>query len=245
MSIKTMIGCTVLSAAMLTTAVSCKKKDDSPTCRMTTATSVSGTDSYVYSLTYNNDGKISTITTVGGGTTTSKVFTYAGNTINIAEKNNSGTVTYNYVVTLNSAGNISSIVQTAPGSSNTYTLTAAYDGNGNLTSITSQSSGSSAYVTNTTYSGGDLVSYSAGGSNSGTLEYYSDKDFQDGDYFKTQQMLQYGALYIVNKHLVKAQTSGSNITNYSYEFTDGRVSKLTSSASGGSVSTVTYQYTCN
>lgn len=238
MKIKHLLSCAIIAATMITAATSCKKKDDEQTCRIVTVTSNDGTSTEVTNITYNNDGKVSTISQAGSSGY-SKVFTYSGSTINITESNGSGTITYTYVVTLNSKGNVSTIVETPAGGSNTYTLTAQYDGNGNLTSLTSQSGGGSPSVTATTFTNGDLTTFTGG-----SFEYYTDKSFQDGDYIKLQQWLQYGALYIVNKHLVKSSTFGTDVTNFSYEFTDGRISKLTSTGTSG-VSTVNYQYSCN
>ncbi len=243
MNLTLRIGAIALIAGALLSNTSCKKnEDDSPVCRITSMNTIDGSSVSVISIVYDNDGRISTVTTTGSSAG-SKVFTYSGNSINITEKTSSGVLENTYAITTNGNQNVTSVITKNNLGVTTETGLFEYDGNGKLSRATFQYGSGTPYVTNTQFVNGDLSLATSTGSVS-TYSYYTDKAYADGDIFKIQQLISYGALYIVNAHLVKSITSDSDITNFSYDYdSDGKIIKATST-SGSDLTSNTYSYTC-
>lgn len=242
---KELLRYSVLAALAITTAASCKKKDDSPTCRIITATDVytnSGTTTTsTLNYTYNNDGQISTLTLSDGTTTTQKIYNYNGNTI-IVNSTQGGSFSGRDSVTLNSNGRVTNFRHFSNSSgTNWYNFSYEFDGNGALLkSIYTLSSGGSPSTTTFTSSNGDLAT----GSDGSVYGYYTDKPYQQGDYFYFIFLINYGAEIVKNAHLLKSITTSGSIRNCTYDFTDGRISKMTVTGTS-SIDVVTYQYQCN
>jgi len=61
-----------------TLIISCKKGNDKkPTCHIITITEASSSGNTIYNISYNNDGKISTLNATGSSVS-NKVFNYSG-----------------------------------------------------------------------------------------------------------------------------------------------------------------------
>lgn len=245
---KELLRYSAIAALALTTAASCKKKDDSPTCRIITVTdsytSSGTTNNTTFNITYNNDGNISMLTQTGSSGTVQKIYNYNSNTISISATK-SGAFESRDSVTIN-ANKMITNVRTFSNASGTswYNNSYEYDGNGNLLkSISTSSSSSTPSTTLYNTTNGDITSGSDGTYTS-TYEYYTDKPFQIGDYFQIVYFINYGAQIVKNAHLLKSITSNGSISNVNYEFTDGRISKLTMTSSS-TVEAINYQYQCN
>jgi hypothetical protein len=233
---------------MLVTAIiilglspSCSKKSSSaPNCKLITVTDAIGTSNTTINITYNNDGKISTVQQTGSSPAT-KVYTYIGNLIMIAVTAPAGNSTDSVV--LNSNGLISYWLS-RDASNNTQIYIYTYGGNGQLLKYTLQSNGGAITTTTATITNGDLTG-SSDGTNVGTYTYYTDKAFADGDYIKLVQLLNFGALYIKNAHLIKGFQQGTTVENFNYNFdSSGKITGVTAT-SGANIEIVTYQYNCN
>jgi hypothetical protein len=236
------------TTSMLVTAIiilglspSCSKKSSSaPNCKLITVTDAIGTSNTTINITYNNDGKISTVQQTGSSPAT-KVYTYIGNLIMIAVTAPAGNSTDSVV--LNSNGLISYWLS-RDASNNTQIYIYTYGGNGQLLKYTLQSNGGAITTTTATITNGDLTG-SSDGTNVGTYTYYTDKAFADGDYIKLVQLLNFGALYIKNAHLIKGFQQGTTIENFNYNFdSSGKITGVTAT-SGANIEIVTYQYNCN
>src|SRR5215213_5463909 len=89
-------------ALVIVMSFACKKNKDvvkKPDCRIITATPTPSSAGDPFNISYNNDGKISTLS--NGSTITT--FAYSGNTA-IATTNSSGTFQSKKIITLNANG---------------------------------------------------------------------------------------------------------------------------------------------
>jgi hypothetical protein len=233
----------VLVAAVIILGISpsCSKKSSStPNCKLITVTDAIGANNTTINITYNNDGKISTVQQTGSSPAT-KVYTYIGNLIMIAVTAPTGNSTDSVV--LNSNGLIAYWLS-RDASNNTQVYIYTYGSNGQLLKYTFQSNGGAITTTTATFTNGDLTGTSDG-TNTGIYTYYTDKAFADGDYIKLVQLLNYGALYIKNVHLIKGFQQGATVENFNYSFdSSGKITGVTAT-NGANIETVTYQYNCN
>ena len=119
-----------------------------------------------------------------------------------------------------------------------------YASNEQLQKTTSQYSGGTITTTNYSFTNGDLTGV-VSGTDTANYSYYLDKPISDGDYFNLSQLLNYGASYIKNAHLLKEVKEGLTDNNINYSFdADGKISGF--SVTGGSViENITYLYNCN
>lgn len=238
-------GTIVICCAAIMLISSCKKNSDKKaTCRIVTVTQSSSGSTSTINITYNNDGKISTLGTSSGSSSTNKVFTYSGNTIII--NSTSGSISTRDSVTVDAQGKALNIRQFSDLTGSNWTnYRFEYNGS-DLLKFHETSDGDATEETSVaTYSNGNMVGLQNASSNT-TLEYFTDKKVQPGDYLELVSLIQYGVSVYPHKNLVKALDSGSgSITNFNYEFNaDGNITKVT--ATGGSSSTtLTYQYQCN
>jgi hypothetical protein len=246
---KVQFTCLVLFLALTGILASCKKdKDDKkPVCRIVRIID-SGMRTNMYNITYNNDGRISTLHS-SGASVTNKVFTYSGNTININTTVGSNTFSSRDSITLDNKRrpvNIRSFFNESGTNWSNFSL--EYNGDDLLKYTVTTSSSSPPETVTATYVNGNMVNLQTAGT-SLTFEYFTDKLVQPGDYLEIANLIQYGATIYPHKNLVKSAISnGGAITNFNYEFnTDGQITKLiaTSSGSGSSVNTLSYQYQCN
>jgi hypothetical protein len=225
---------------------SCKKNNDKQaTCRIVTVTESSSSGNTIRNITYNNDGKISTLN-ASGSNPTNKVFNYNGNTVIVNTTTGSGTFSSRDSITLDNRGrplNLRQYYNVAGTNFSNYKF--EYSGDDLLKLQQTDETGGVPETTTTTYVNGNMVSlHSPSGTT--TLEYFTDKKVQPGDYLELAALIQYGMSVYPHKNLLKTIASGaSSITNFNYEMNpDGTISKVTAT-SGSSVSTLTYQYQCN
>ncbi len=224
--------------------ISCKKDDiKNNSCRIVTITEESGSGSaLVHNITYNNDGKISTLQS-SGTSNTNKVFNYTGNTIIVTTSGNNNPPRKDSI-TLNSQGRPVNIRQYFSGT-NFDNYVFEYDGSGELLKNQKLSNGSATPETTIyTNQNGNIVSIKSPFSTV-NLEYFNNKSVQQGDYLDILSFISYSVSIYPHKNLVKSIVSGNTITNYDYEFdSEGLITKVTATGSSGG-GTLTYQYQCN
>lgn len=195
-----------------------------------------GQSSATYYVTYNDDGQIAAIQQGGG--TTLKTFTYTGNLV-VAKTIASGTLQSTDSILLNSNGLMISRVSTD--GTNRDVQTFSYSANGQIQSITSQHNGNTPAILAYQITNGDATTSSDGSSYS----YYTDKPYADGDYFQVSQLLNYGAYFMKNAHLIKSFQNGATTTNFTYTFdASGKIISLIS-MSAYLTQIIDYGYSCN
>jgi hypothetical protein len=230
---------TAAAMLLIITMAGCKKDKDEPKkpdCRIITITPTpSGS---AFNISYNSDGKISTIST--GSDITS--FAYSGNTI-IATTTNSGTFSSKKIITLNGNG-MAVNVKTETNASGTNFSNDVYEYSGTelIKATTTSSSGGTPTISTLTWNNGNLVSISSGSSVT-TLDYFTDKPAQVGDYLNIAQLVVGYQIYRT-KNAIKSLFQGSTITSFDYSFDgDNKITSL--AATGGSNITYSYQHQCN
>jgi hypothetical protein len=245
--IQTTIACLIVLAVVTPFGSCLKENDKKADCRIATVTVTQitgGNASIVHNISYNNDGKISTVVSTGS-LTMNKVFIYSGNTIMVNTTDGSGSLSSRDSITIDSQGRPLNMRRyyANPG---TWTNT-SYEYSGEDLVRTQQTDQSSATPTigSGTTSNGNLISFASPAGNS-TFEYYTDLPVQQGDWLSLTTQLEYGVNVYPHKNLIKTLNSeGLFIFNFSYEMNDdGLISKLTTTY-GNSVTTITYQYDCN
>jgi hypothetical protein len=235
---KTLRLTTITSLLLILAFTACKKDKDEkkkPTCRIITITPSSGNS---FNISYNSDGKISTMSS-GNDITT---FAYSGNTT-IATTTTSGTFSSKKIITLNSNG-LATNVKTEYNTSGTNWSNDVYEYSGTeiIKLTNTSSSGGSPSISTVTWNNGNLVSITSGSSVS-TIDYYTDKPAQTGDYLDIAQLVGGFQIYRT-KNAIKSLFSGSTITSFNYNFDgDGKITSLT--ASGSTNITYSYQHQCN
>jgi len=238
-------GTILVCCAVILLASSCKKNNDKrATCRIVTVTQSSAGNTSSINITYNNDGKISTLSTSTSSGSTSKVFTYSGNTIII--RGTSGSSDTRDSVTLDAKGKALNVRQFSDLTGNNWSnIRFEYNGNDLLKYHQTSDDDATEETTVATSSNGNMVGLQSP-SNNTTLEYFTDKKVQPGDYLEIATLIQFGVSVYPHKNLVKTIDSGSgNFTNFNYEFdADGRITKVIATG-GSSTTTLTYHYQCN
>lgn len=229
---------------------SCKKDDkkDEPkklTCNLISANINSNKpDASSYTFSYNSDNKVSQIVYVYKSTTTTTTLAYSGNTVN-ATSREGGALKGKAILTLNSAGRIvrqenRDIVNDTIQAVLIYT----YSASGELTTFSSQSGKTEPKVSTVASINGNVSSIASAG-NVTLLEYYTDQASRAGDYIDILQRLQLGNnFYIVNKNLVKSQTTGTDISNFSYTYDANNNISALQIVNNGTTTDVTYQHQC-
>jgi hypothetical protein len=232
---KVSLVCSSLMALMLF-GPSCSKKNDSkPACKIVTITDA-GSSSTTFNISYNNDGKISTLQSTSGSTTTNKVFTYVNNVILISTTSGSDVATDSVV--LNSDGLMTSVLHRD--GSEVETINYTYSGT-QLLKIVTQYNDDAPTTTTATFSNGDLTATSDGEN----FTYNTDKSSATGDYLSLIQLIQYGATFIKTSHQISGFHAGSTVENFNYTYdSNGNISGVTAT-NGSTVETITYQYNCN
>lgn len=235
----------LLAKAMITLVAivffsACKKDKDEqnkPVCRIITAIPSSGAGNS-FNMTYNNEGKVSTISS-GNDITT---IAYSGNTA-IATTNTSGAFSSKRIINFNSDGLAINVkIEYDPAGTSWDNQLYEYSGTNLIKATYTSSSGGTPSVSVVTWSNDNLVSVSSGTSVS-TLDYYTDKFSQTGDYLYLAQLVQGFQIYRT-KNLLKSISSGTDINNFNYSFdADGNISSVT--VTGSTAVTYTYQYQCN
>jgi hypothetical protein len=229
---------------------SCLKENESgkkPDCRIGTITAVGSNGKTVTLITYNGNGKISTVDVLDpNGGTVNKVITYIGNTINIDSRRTSGsnTTTTRDSITLDDRGRAVNIrtfnLNGTPWTNNRI----VYNGDELVRTEFTTETSPTPQVSTHTYVDGNLISSTTPWGNT-SAEYYTDKELQQGDYNEILYQTTYGISIGPNKNLVKSMTLPGNNLNFNYEMdSQGLISKLTI-INGGLASTVTYHYICD
>lgn len=225
--------------------VSCKKSTGkNGGCRIVTATEEVAGTTYIYNVSYNNEGKIAAMVTSGGSTLT-RVFTYKGNTI-IVDATFSGTFFYRDSITLNDRGkmiNERRFYNTA--GTNWTNLAMEYNGDVLLKYNKNTSSSLPIETTLITVTDGNTTKVQ-GPSSTINYEYWTDKNIQQGEYLEFFAVLELGVNLYPHKNLLKTiDFGGGNTHNFTYEFNpDGQISTVTN-INGTFTNVVTYQYQCN
>src|SRR5689334_13541609 len=213
---KTTQFATAVTLLSILTLGACKKDKDEvkkPDCRIITITpSPSGSS---FNISYNSDGKISTIST-GNDVTT---FAYSGNTI-IGTTNTSGSFSSKKIITLGSNG-LATNVKTEYNTTGTNWNNDVYEYSGTelIKATSTSSSGGTPSVSTLSWSNGNIVSVTSGSSVT-TLEFFTDKPAQEGDYLDIAQLVGGFQIY-KTKNAIKSLLSGSSITSFSYNFDAG------------------------
>jgi hypothetical protein len=224
---------------------SCTKEGDkTASCRIVTVSQSGPGPGTIQNLTYNNDGKISTLSATTGSSVINKVFNYSGNTIIVYSTNGSGAFNSRDSITLDSKGRPLNIRQYFnQAGTNWYNLNLEYNGDDLLRVQQSGPTGGTTFLA--TYSNGNMVSLQSA-SSTVTFEYYTDKKIQPGDFLDVTSLVQYGVRVYPQKNLIKTiDYGGGNISNFSYEMnSDGLISKATGTTASD-VTTLTYQYKCD
>lgn len=236
----------VAAAVIISTALfSCKKNNDKQAnCRIVTITTSGPGDNTIYNLTYNNDGRISTLT-ISGSSTQTKVFTYNGNTVIANTARGDGSFASRDSITLDVKRRPLNLrIYSDESGTNFSNYRFEYNGDDLLKIQTTSDNSNIPETQVATYVNGNMVKLATTSSES-TLEYFTDKKLQQGDFLEISSLVQNGVSIYPHKNLVKTIASGSNVQNFNYEFnSDGTISRVTST-NGSSVSTVSYQYQCN
>lgn len=223
----------------------CKKDggDKNASCRIVTATETLGSSNNIYNLTYNNDGKISTLSS-SGSSNINKVFNYSGNTI-LINVTAGGAFYSRDSITVNDKGRPANIRQYSNVAGTNWSNYAfEYNGDILLKYVkTTNAGGTPSTITFTTTNGN--ITKAVDGGTTVNFEYHTDKNVQRGDWLELSHLLTFGVGIFPHKNLIKTVDLGGSITNYNYEFgNDGLISKVTTT-SGTSTGSVTYQYQCN
>lgn len=232
----------VCSVALLGGVSSCKKDKTEPTCRINTASTITSAGNSLLTLSYLSDGRLSSVTSTGV-TSFNRTFTYSGNMINIIDRDTTGAVTATYDVTLNAQGNVNSAITKNATGAIQSSMSMIYDGNNRLQYLIS--SGTTGTDTTKVIVAEGNVTSTIANSDISVFSYYHDKYFMDGDYLKFIQMLNFGALYVVNRNLLKSIATNTTTTNIAYEFDNaGKIVKATVGDTTN-MQTINYTYLCN
>jgi hypothetical protein len=230
----------LIMAVVFAAIIASCKKDEAPkqTCRIITATQVISGMNSTFNLTYNSEGKLSSVTE---GKQTS-VYVYGGNTV-IVNTTSDGLFYSKRIITLNTNGLASnSKTENDITGSDWDNISYEYNGTEIIKSTFTVSAGGAPTIETYKWSGGNMVSLTSG-STSTILEYFTDKPSQSGDYFYFTQLIA-GYNVLKAKNALKSISTGSDITNFDYNFdADGKITSFV--CTGGSSYTQTYQYQCN
>jgi hypothetical protein len=233
---KTLLLRIIAALVIMIAFTECKKdKKDvkKPVCRITSITTSGG----VYNISYNSDGKISSIS-IGNQITN---YTTSGNIVT-GITTTSGAFSFKKIITLNSLG-LATNVKLEHNASGTDWSNGFYEYSGTeVIRITTTTSTNPPITSTITWNNGNLTSINSG-SIGQTLEYYTDKPAQTGDYFDLLQLINGFQVY-KPKNALKSNSSGTTVDNFIYTFDgDGKITSL--SISGTTNATYVYQYQCN
>lgn len=226
------------------TLTNCKKENNGKNnCRLVSTTDVFSSGTVTTSITYDNDGRISTAN-LSGSLSISRVFTYNGNTI-VINATKAGAFYARDSVTLDGRGRPLNLRQYYnEGRTDWSNIVFEYNGDDllKMQRTTEDASTTANYLA--AYSNGNMVGQLYDGQVS-TYEYYTDKKVQPADFLQLTMLLQFGVPMYPQKNLLKSMKyNNGTIVNYNYTINDnGQITKLTVTG-GSSVSTITCQYEC-
>jgi hypothetical protein len=231
----------LLLLPLLMQVFACKKSSPSRStasnsCKLTGINEVGGTNLETVSITYNSDGKISTIVQSSPASTLTMTYTYSGNVIMMTSSGytNGDVVTDSVVV--NSDGLMVSDLERNIFDTSLTTYT--YSGTEVASSIY-QEAGQAPTATTYTFANGDLTE--SGPTDTIT---YNDKPSAAGDYIQVEQLLVYAAPFIKTAHQCTSYTSNGVTSNFTYTYdSTGKITQLV--LAGASNFTLNYSYDCN
>ena len=218
----------------------CKKNnDEKKTCRLTTANFPR--TNIVYQLSYNSNGKLSSVT-IGDTVTT---YTYSGNTT-IATSFESGTFIRKNILTLNDAGLTANIrTEIDITGNNWHNKAYEYNGVELIKSTLTFSTGTSSSVTTYTWSNGNMVSVTSA-SVTNILDYYLDKPNQGGDAFNQSPFLVYQFIQGYEIYRTKNLLKSIAGETFAYDFRpDGNISSVRAISGNANDTIVKYEYQCD
>jgi hypothetical protein len=238
-------------------------------CSIVTLSASSGSNTEVYTMAYNSEGKVSTINVTDFNKRRMQFNYVSGKfTLDTYYDHWDGRIVSHQETTLNSQALPDRIIVTyydvdptkpappagtLPAVYNIYDNTYVYNANGELQSskeeITYPKKPALNKVNTNTYTwaNGNMVKTVLSTGQSLTFEYYMDKTVQKGDHLQISMFLDKGTSPYKNKNLLKSTTDGTAILNIDYTYDEqGKVSSLTISGSGALGNAKrTYQYSCN
>lgn len=267
MKIKSLLQCTLLLPAFI--LASCSKDDNSPTpppdksCRLAAITSKSGSTAVSYTLSYDNDSRVSKIGTDDFYKTRYN-FNYAPGllTRNGYFDHWDGQLTSELRAELNSMGLPTLITRksydyTPTGQPLKHTATTTYiyeyNSQGELQLTTQKNeyigrpASNTTSTTTYTWANGNMIKEEVAGGVTTNYEYYTDKPVQKGDPIAINSLVITGINPFKNKNLVKSSSNGSTVVNINYEYDEtGKIktTTLTGSTAANS-SEMRFQYSCN
>jgi len=256
----------LLSACVL---ASCHKDDNGPApppdknCRIAVATAKSGATTTTYTLSYDNDGRLSKV----GMDDFYKMrylfnYTQSQFTRDGYSDHWDGQLTNQLRAELNSMGLPTLIVEknydyTPSGQPlklmSVFTTTYEYNSKGELQlsarkyeSIGNPASNSTT-TTTYTWANGNVVKQEVSGGGTGSFEYYTDRPAQKAGAVSFDNLMSTGVNPINNKNLVKSLTDGTTIINVNYDYDEtGKIKTATLTGSTAAVNReMRYQYSCN
>jgi hypothetical protein len=226
---------------LLTQLPACSKKSSpSPStaansCKLTGINGVSANGLEACSISYNSDGKVSTIVQSSPGSTLTATYTYSGNVIKMTTSGyTNGDVVTDSVVVNSDGLMLSDLTRNIFDTSlTTYTYTGT-----EVASAIYQEAGQTPSATTYTFTNGDLT-----GAGPAETITYNDKPSAPGDYFQILQLLSYAAPFIKTAHQCVSSTSNGVTSNYSYAYdSTGKITQLV--LTGSSNGTFNYSYDC-
>lgn len=267
MKITSILKCILLLPVFI--IASCGKDNNGPTpppdknCRIATIASKSGSTTITYTLSYDNDGRVSKISS-DDFYKTRYHFNYAPGlyTRDGFFDHWSGQLTSELRAELNSMGLPTLITQkgydyTPTGQplklETNYTYTYEYNSQGELQLATEKReyignpASNSTTTTTYTWANGNLVKEEVTGGKTTNYEYYTDKPAQKGDPVAINNLINKGISPIKNKNLIKSSSNGTAIINVNYDYDEtGKIktATLTGSTAANS-SEIRCQYSCN
>ena len=226
--------------------LSCSKNNSSPAptpgtnCKITAASIVSGGGVNLgkYSFRYNTDGSLAGSTFTGVYTDTVS-YKYSGNLIyrSVAAGANSSVDT----VTLNDAG--MAVLDKAQIGKSVYTTNYIYDPTGLLQTYTQQQDTFPPVSPTYSFTNGDNTLIT-NGTAVDTLIYDLNKPAVMGNMDEFSQFLQFGYMYVKNKHLVTEEHHGTGFV-YTYTYTpEGNISTIKIVIGNTNSETISYTYEC-
>ncbi|MEZ2444589.1 hypothetical protein AB6805_22845 [Chitinophaga sp. RCC_12] len=267
MKLTSILKCILFVPALI--IAGCGKDKNRPTpppdknCRIATIATKSASTTTTYTLSYDNDGRVSKMVS-DDFYKTSYIFNYAPGLItrNSYSDHWNGQLTAELRAELNSMGLPTLIVRkgydyTPAGQplklETKYTFTYEYNSQGELQLSTEKyeyftnPASNSTTTTTYTWANGNLVKDEATGGATSNYEYYTDKPMQKGDPSAIGNLINKGISPIKNKNLIKSSSNGTVVINVNYEYDEtGKIktAALTGNTAANS-SEMRYQYSCN
>lgn len=234
------------------TALSCKKSTKNNnmnnSCRIvaTYDTIIESTGKITRSsrmISYNKDGKITSVLNVDSLTSTTRTFTYGENYLVRTTDAVHAAIDTIY---LNENGLPQEIFTYQPGA---FTVDEVYAYNGKelqtRSLVQSYSNYNSIYFYKFTFTNGDNTSVTGSGGGVTNYTYYPDKTASEGDPTSFYYLTTYGIPVIVNTHLIKSQESPGYRIDYTYTFDNtGKIATVVNT-NPEYIGKTTYVYDCS